>query len=98
MMHAYGCTCDVCVLSRKLTEKVGIRLRVLQRAGVLNDGQTEFHWWKCPIHDTWLQPEIKPHAHWKCKAQGCEFKRAAKMRTSLEIRIFKLYVSLEENA
>jgi hypothetical protein len=95
-MHLHGCTCTTCVLSRELASTAGFRLVVQkwQEAGVLKDGESEFHWWKCPQHDVWLQPEVKPYPHWKCMVQGCTFTRAAKMRTRLERRIFQIAIAI----
>lgn len=91
-------------------------------AGILSkDGET-FEFYKCPFHDTWMQPELVPYPHWSCKSKdyckeahpvpdhtgatrarvtcqghACTFKKAAKMRTSIERRIFSIAKFLEEN-
>jgi hypothetical protein len=93
-------------LSRELAKIAGLRLRP-SRAGEKHHtpaGQLRsklpddfFNWFKCPTHNTWLQPELRPFYHWKCQAKsGCIFSRSAKLRTRIERRIFAVQKFLEE--
>lgn len=56
-------------------------------------GVKRYRIFKCPYHDTWLQPERKPFPHWQCKSRTasklCSFARVAKMRTRVELKIFR---------
>lgn len=62
-------------------------------AGELHDasGRVVWHWYKCPKHNTWLQPSVDPYEHWSCSVQDCDYVRAAKMRTFTERELFRLW-------
>ena len=107
-------------LSKELARIAGLRLRPA-RAGESNASPAGelrsriplkfFHWRKCPVHGTWLQPVLKPFKHWHCEhrspissccdyltARDCNFGRPAKLRTAIERRIFAVAAFLEEHA
>jgi hypothetical protein len=44
---------------------------------------------QCPYHSAWMLPTCNPFPHWKCMISGCEFIRAAKLRTWTERMIFR---------
>lgn len=108
-------------LSRELARIADLRLRPPRAgeqgasvAGLLHSllPPEFFHWRKCPVHGTWLQPELKPFQHWRCmawekeqedelghrEAPHCTFSRPAKFRTHIERRIFAVAAFLEEHA
>src|SRR6266702_7148970 len=101
-------------LSKELARISGVRLRPPQAGEDAHSPAGElrsmlppefFHWWKCPWHDTWLQPRMKPYPHWACCSSylytghgECDFKKPAKMRTKIEQRIFRVHKFLEELA
>src|SRR6266702_5173369 len=92
-------------LSKELALISGVRLRPPQAGEDAHSPAGElrsmlppefFHWWKCPYHDTWLQPKMQPYLHWACCSDAvvfgvlcgkCTFKKPAKMRTKIEQRI-----------
>jgi len=79
-----------------LLEKI-IFKNVLAHYIKIEMGDTIFQWFKCPKHKTWLQPEYKPFPHWACWFwQGCEYKKAAKLRTIAEREIFQLAKFLDD--
>lgn len=99
-------------LSRELAAVSGLPLREPQLEGAAGSLRSLlppefFQWFKCPVHGTWLRPEIHPFNHWQCAATGpaisfamqvrCSYKRAAKMRTAIERAIFRTAKFLEEN-
>lgn len=101
-------------LSIELARLAGVKLRP-PRAGESNHSPAGelrsripsefFQWRKCPIHDTWLQPVIRPFPHWRCFATcietdncKCDFMRSAKLRTKTERRIFNVMRFLESEA
>jgi hypothetical protein len=85
-------------LSKLLAESLGLKLpRPPSPQGVLtNDKGKWLHWYKCPRHDKWLQPEWQPFDHWKCAVNGCNYIRNAKMRTRLERHIFRSAQRIDE--
>lgn len=118
-----GSSSRVKELSHQLAAISGLRLRSPREgeAGYTKAGDLRslipgefFHWRKCPIHGTWLQPELKPFQHWRCAARvhvepthskamnartrQCVFSRPAKLRTRIERRIFAVAAFLEEHA
>lgn len=61
-------------LSRELAELAGLSLRVQVARGTLTRDSEVFHWFKCPRHNTWLQPvRIILNGHelfwWQCAVQ-----------------------------
>lgn len=86
-------------LSRQLALVCG--LRPLSPQGELQDkdGNILLQWWKCPRHNTWMQPCFcGDYPHWHCLAENCGYIRAAKMRTKIEREIFSIARHLEEHA
>lgn len=64
---------------------------LVSRYRELESREKVFLFRQCPSHRTWLQPEQKPFPHWSCWFwKGCEFKRAAKLRTQIERSIFNI--------
>lgn len=102
-------------LSRELAGLAGLSLRTHVARGTLTRDSEVFHWFKCPRHNTWLQPvEAIVNGHklfwWQCavvhrdhngnlagRFWRCDFKRAAKFRTSIEREIFAIWRYLEEH-
>lgn len=88
----------VVALSVELAALIGKPVRPPSNRGFLaNDKGEELHWFKCPHHDTWLQPEWRPFDHWKCAVDQCKYIRAAKMRTRTERHIFRSMQWIEEH-
>lgn len=106
-------------LSRELARIAGLRLRPPRKgdSDAIAAGELRslvppefFHWYKCPFHGTWLQPEFEPYPHWQCQAMvsagipagsrtaKCNFSRAAKFRTRIEKHIFRVARFLEDHA
>jgi len=54
-------------------------------------------WYKCPVHNTWLQPSLTPFKHWQCAVKDCNYARAAKMRSAIERKIFADFKWMEEH-
>lgn len=49
----------------------------------------EHEYYQCPVHQRWMAPVLTPYPHWACPVSGCDRRRAAKMRTRAEERIFE---------
>lgn len=69
-------------LSKELARIAGLRLRPprADESDALPVGELRsqipeefFHWRKCPVHGTWLQPELKPFQHWRCASMRPDF-------------------------
>src|SRR5258708_1730134 len=88
----------IITLSTELAGLIGKPVRPPSLAGLLEDRfGTQWHWYKCPHHDTWLQPEWEPFNHWRCAVHSCTHIKAAKMRTRTERHIFNSFRFMLEN-
>lgn len=76
-----------------------IALKQIYKASMHVAEQDVLQWWpRCTIHHTWMQASIDPCEHWRCEVEGCAERRAAKMRTSYERRIFWTVRKMESDA
>ena len=92
-------------LTRRFAESCGLPIpHPNAPAGELHDsnGKLVLSWYKCPRHDTWMQPcYCGGIGHWHCAVvheEGrCGYVRAAKLRSGTERELFRLWRHLESH-
>lgn len=72
-------------------------LEQIRRIHLRYGSEDLLQWWpRCTIHHTFMQASFDPSEHWSCEVSRCTEKRAAKMRTQVEKRIFDSARQLEK--